>query len=135
MIASPALSKTVRSVHQVNTFCSYSPIETTFAKCMERIARPEDTYLNDCAKKLIHNRDVLIQELLLKCKFDMDFWVPKGGYFIMADISRVEVDEKYFKDEQGNPRTKDWAFAYQLAHENKVVCIPCSPFYDKDSAA
>lgn len=39
--------------------------------------------------------------------------------------------EKYLKDEHGNPRTKDYAFAYQLAYENKVVCIPCSPFYDK----
>lgn len=52
----------------------------------------------------------------------------------MADISRVNVDEKYMKDEEGTPRTKDWAFAYQLANENKVVCIPMSPFYDKSQA-
>ena len=86
------------------------------ALSLEQISRPEDTYLEDCAKKLIHNRDVLIRELLLKCKFELDFWVPKGGYFIMADISKVEVKEQYLRDEEGNPRTKDYAFAYQLAH-------------------
>ena len=38
-------------------------------------------------------------------------------------------------DSDGNKRTKDYAFAYQLAHENGVICIPCSPFYDKRNLA
>jgi aspartate/methionine/tyrosine aminotransferase len=70
----------------------------------------------------------------MKSPFDFDLWIPKGGYFVLADISKVPVMEKYMVDEQGNKRTKDYAFAYQLVHENKVVCIPISPFYDqKDS--
>lgn len=53
---------------------------------------------------------------------------------MLADISGVKVMEKYLFDEKGQRRTKDYAFAYQLAYENKVVCIPVSPFYDsKDS--
>ena len=40
------------------------------------------------------------------------------------------MNEKYLVDENGHKRTKDYAFAYQLANENKVVCIPISPFYD-----
>jgi aspartate/methionine/tyrosine aminotransferase len=56
-------------------------------------------------------------------------WIPKGGYFVLADISKVQVNEKYLYDEHGQKRTKDFAFAYQLAYENKVVCIPLSPFY------
>jgi aspartate/methionine/tyrosine aminotransferase len=79
---------------------------------------------------LISHRDILIHELLAS-KFDFDLWIPKGGYFIICDISKVDVMEKYFVDEHGNRRTKDYAFAYQLAYENRVVCIPCSPFYDK----
>lgn len=38
------------------------------------------------------------------------------------------------KDDEGNPRTKDYAFCIQLAHENGVVAIPCSPFYSKEDA-
>jgi aspartate/methionine/tyrosine aminotransferase len=37
-------------------------------------------------------------------------------------------------DEHGHKRTKDYAFAYQLAHENKVVCIPVSPFYGPEDS-
>ena len=50
----------------------------------------------------------------------------------MADISKVNVMEKYMTDDEGNKRSKDYAFAYQLANENKVVCIPISPFYGPD---
>lgn len=65
----------------------------------------------------------------MNSSLDIDLWIPKGGYFVLADISRVNVMEKYMVDEEGNKRTKDYAFAYQLANENKVVCIPISPFY------
>lgn len=74
----------------------------------------------------------MIRELL-KSKYNFDLWIPKGGYFVICDISNVEVMEKYFIDENGNRRTKDYAFAYQLAYEDKVVCIPCSAFYDKSA--
>lgn len=38
------------------------------------------------------------------------------------------------KDEEGNQRTRDYAFCYQLAYENGVVAIPCSSFYSKEDA-
>jgi aspartate/methionine/tyrosine aminotransferase len=38
-------------------------------------------------------------------------------------------------DEEGNKRSRDYAFAYQLAYENKVVCTPMSPFYDAKDVA
>lgn len=69
---------------------------------------------------------------MIGSKFDFDLWIPKGGYFILADISRIKVAEKYMKDEDGNPRTRDYAFCYQLAHEEGVVGIPCTPFYSKE---
>jgi aspartate/methionine/tyrosine aminotransferase len=72
---------------------------------------------------------------LLDSSFAFDIWVPKGSHFIIADISGIEVKEKYFLDEKGNRRTKDYAFAFQLAHENRVICIPCSPFYDRQNTS
>ena len=88
--------------------------------------------MQEYADKLIHNRDLLIRQLL-NSKYQFDLWVPKGGYFVICDISKVEVMEKYYTDDNGNRRTKDYAFAYQLANEHRVVCIPCSPFYGKES--
>lgn len=108
-------------------------IESTVAKSLKKIAEPSDTYMKDHALKLVKNRDILIEELI-SSKFDIDFWIPKGGSFILVDISRVKVDEKYMTDEHGNQRTKDWAFCHKLANEEKVVAIPCSPFYSEEDA-
>ena len=44
--------------------------------------------MKEYAEKLQHNRNILIEQLL-KCKYDFDLWIPKGGYFVMADISKV----------------------------------------------
>lgn len=70
---------------------------------------------------------------LISSKFDLDFWIPKGSNFIIADISRCHVNEKYLTDEQGNKRTKDYAFSLQLLYEEGVSVIPCSPFYDENN--
>ena len=71
--------------------------------------------MKEYAALLAKNRDILLDELI-RSKFDMDLWIPKGGYFVLADISRVKVDEKYMQDEDGNARTKDWGFCFQLAN-------------------
>ena len=64
---------------------------------------------------LIKNRNLLIDSLL-DCKYDFNLWVPKGGFFIMADISRIDMDSKYLTDEKTNEkRTKDMAFCIKLA--------------------
>lgn len=128
IFGSADIIKYVRSVHQYNVFCAYSPIENTIAKSLQHISQPGNTYMKEYAAKLTKNRDILLDELIAS-KYDFDLWIPKGGYFIIADISKIQVDEKYLKDEQGNARTNDYAFCIQLAYENGVVAIPCSPFY------
>ena len=133
VIGPAELIKSVRSVHQYNVFCAYNVIENTIAKSLNHISRPEDTYIRDYAARLQKNRDLLLDELM-GSKFDFDIWIPKGGYFVLADISRIKIDEKYMVDENGNKRTRDYAFCYQLAHEEGVVGIPCTPFYSQEDA-
>jgi kynurenine--oxoglutarate transaminase/cysteine-S-conjugate beta-lyase/glutamine--phenylpyruvate transaminase/kynurenine aminotransferase len=70
--------------------------------------------MRDFALKLERNRNILLEKLL-NTSFDFDLWVPKGGYFVVADISRIPVKEKYLTDSQGKARSRDYAFAYQLA--------------------
>jgi aspartate/methionine/tyrosine aminotransferase len=72
----------------------------------------------------------LLSELIAS-KYNLDLWIPKGGYFIMAGISRCKIDDKYMVDEYGNRRPRDYAFCLQLAYEQRVVAIPCSVFYSK----
>lgn len=61
VIGSANLIKSVRSVHQYNVFCSYNVIENTIASSLQEITRPESTYMQEYANKLINNRDILIR--------------------------------------------------------------------------
>lgn len=60
----------------------------------------------------------------------MNIWIPDGGFFLLADISRVNVDEKYYTNPNtGEKLSKDFAACIWLAKERGVVAIPCSVFY------
>lgn len=98
VIGNSELIRSVRIVHHCIVFCTYNVVENTIAKSLQWISRPEDTYIKDSAEKLTKNRNLLLDQLIAS-KFDFDLWVPKGGYFILADISKVKVQEKYFIDE------------------------------------
>lgn len=97
VIGPASLIKAVRSVHQYTVFCAYNVVENTVAKSLEDITKPTSTYMKEYAKKLQNHRNILLEELI-NCKYDFDLWIPKGGYFIMADISRIKVLPKYLKD-------------------------------------
>lgn len=69
---------------------------------------------------------------LVESRLKLNLWVPNGGYFIVSDISDVVIPEKYFIDElDGSKLTRDFAFTHYLINEFGVVCIPCSPYYEK----
>ncbi len=86
--------------------------------------------MKDYADKLIKHKNMLIDELL-KSPFNFKMWIPKGGYFIMTDISEIKVEDKYLVDEKtSEKRPKDMAFCVKLAKEYGVVAISCSAFYD-----
>lgn len=131
-IGSREIIQSVRSVHQYNVFCYYNIIEVAIAKSLDRISSEGDNYMVDYPKKLEELRNLLVHQLI-SSKFDIDFWVPQGSNFIIADISRCDVNEKYLIDEHGNKRTKDYAFSLQLLYEEGVSVIPCSPFYDESN--
>jgi aspartate/methionine/tyrosine aminotransferase len=128
-VVGPAyLIKPLMSVHQYNVFCQYDPVQTAMAESLDFIGQSD--YMKEYADKLIHNRSILIDQLL-NSRFDLRMWIPKGGYFIMTDISKIPVQEKYMIDEKTQEkRTKDMAFCIQMARELGVVAIPCSSFYD-----
>lgn len=133
-IGSRKIIESVRSVHQYNVFCYYNVLENAVAKSLEIISSEGNTYLPDYAAKCQILRTKLV-EALLGSKFDLDLWVPKGSNFVIVDISRCIVNEKYLKDENGNKRARDYAFALQLLYEEGVSIIPCSPFYDEENKA
>ena len=58
--------------------------------------------------------------------------VGHGGFFLMADTSKLTVPQKYL--EERTPAapdgvTRDWALCRWLAYEAGVIAIPTSPFF------
>ena len=52
---------------------------------------------------------------------------------VRTDISRINVEEKYFLNERGEKvYSKDFAFCIKLIRENGVGAIPCSVFYSDE---
>lgn len=90
-------------------------LENALTRSLQTISETDNNYLDNYSTKLTKHRNLLLQQLV-QCKYDIDLWVPKGGYFILADISRVKVQEKYLLDEHGRTRTKDYAMAVQMAY-------------------
>ena len=80
------------------------------------------------------NRKILIDQLL-DSRYDFKLWIPKGGYFIMADISSIEVQQKYYIDENSKERrSKDMAFCVKMVKQSGVSMVPCSSFYQNIKA-
>jgi len=56
----------------------------------------------------------------------------QGGFFLMADTSKLTVPQKYL-DEKTHAApdgvTRDWALCRWLAYEAGVIAIPVSPFF------
>jgi aspartate/methionine/tyrosine aminotransferase len=60
-------------------------------------------------------------------------WVPSAGYFVLADIETLELDEKYYHQEGFSGKLpKDYAFCLKLCKEDGVVAIPCSSFFGRN---
>ena len=64
---------------------------------------------------MMNHRNLMLTNLM-KSPYDLDLWIPKGGYFVLADISRTKIDDKYMVDENGEKRTRDVGFAFQMVH-------------------
>lgn len=33
---------------------------------------------------------------LVESRLNFNYWVPEGGYFLVTDISNIEIPDKYF---------------------------------------
>ncbi|EGR27896.1 kynurenine-oxoglutarate transaminase, putative [Ichthyophthirius multifiliis] len=126
------LIKYVQSFHQYSVFCQHGPMQDAVSEALDT-SISKGNYFNDTQQLLIKQRDLLIDQLT-KSKIPLNIWVPQGGYFVIADISNVQVNKKYFQDEKnGQEYSKDYAFSLWLCKEKGVTSIPCSSFYPSES--
>ena len=76
---------------------------------------------------MIERKNKLLK-LLCQSKWDVDIFLPNGGYFVIVDISRQKVKEEFFEN---GKFLRDFAYVIQLQKEKKLASIPVTPFYGK----
>ena len=130
----------IASIYQVNSFCIYDPIQLAIADSLEMANQPYqgfDTYYKWLRAHYTSQRNYFIENLAKNKKFDVNFYFPKGGYFVLVDISQLNVPKTCYRlegDEDSEVNySKDFNFLLNLANEKKVVIIPCSVFYTDEN--
>lgn len=111
VIASPALTKEFRKIHQFNVFSVNKPLQVAIAAYM----RDHDfRALSGFYQK---KRDLFLE---MMTGLPLQFLPCKGSYFILADYSAVSDKD-------------DLTFAKRMTVDGGVATIPLSPFYKNGS--
>lgn len=119
----------VQLFHQNCIYTCPTPIQEAVAESFEiEISRmgTSESYWTNLANSLKHKRDTMVA--LLR-KANMDPTVPEGGYFLLADTSKISGNFDY-SQELGS--TKDHKFVRWLSKHKKLQGIPPSAFYSPD---
>jgi kynurenine--oxoglutarate transaminase/cysteine-S-conjugate beta-lyase/glutamine--phenylpyruvate transaminase len=135
-------SNLIGGIITTNQWVQYSvPTCTQYAisLCLDAADQPYEGFPNYYAwlnAEYVRKRDILNKGLL---DAGMTPIAPEGGFFIVADTSKVVVPEKYMMEttKAAPVMTRDWAFCRYLTIEHKVAAIPPSAFFegkDKDIA-
>ena len=108
VVASPALTKELRKIHQFNVFSVNRPVQQAVAGYIQHFAD-----FNSLSSFYQQKRDLFVK---LMVGLPLRFLPCYGSYFILADYSETsELDDR--------------AFAEKLTIDGGVATIPLSPFY------
>jgi aspartate/methionine/tyrosine aminotransferase len=111
VIARPDLVQAAYRMHQYMTFAIVNPMQEAAAVALETAAT--NSYYHDLSSRYQARRDYLVT--ILK-DAGLTPIVPQGGYFVMVDISGLDVAD-------------DVDFCHRLTKEVGVAAIPPSAFY------
>ncbi|KAG8899962.1 hypothetical protein FRB99_006341 [Tulasnella sp. 403] len=115
----PTLAATTRIV-----FCSNSPLQEAAAAGLEEADKRG--YFEQTVNEYKVRRDTLLRAF---DEIGLAYSLPEGSYFVLLDISRVQVPEDYPFPVTLNGRGKDFKAAWFIAQEIGVSSIPVSEFY------
>lgn len=116
-------------------YCVSTPTQRAIANILLEGEKPYQgfsSYYEFVSDQYEQKRDNLMKSLE---DADMKPSIPEGGFFIMADTSKHVVPEHYMDQPglDGQPVTRDWAFARWMTIEKGITPIPPSAFYTSET--
>jgi len=115
----PALAASTRIV-----FCANTPMQEAAAAGLEQAA--ERKYFETQQAEYQERRDTFLPYL---DKLGLQYTRPQGTYFVLLDISDVDVPEDYPFPPSLDGRGRDFKAAWFIAEQVGVSSIPTSEFY------
>mmetsp|Transcript_10129 Transcript_10129/g.11238 ORF Transcript_10129/g.11238 Transcript_10129/m.11238 type:complete len:495 (+) Transcript_10129:54-1538(+) len=136
-VGPPHLTGVVTSVQQWVNFSAPTPNQDAIAQCLVTAREPYegfDTFYQWVAEEYKRKCGLLVDALKTA---GMEPIVPNGGFFIMADTSKIDLPKSYIQEKTvampSDPMPRDWAMSRWLTKEVGVTAIPPSAFYDKST--
>jgi aspartate/methionine/tyrosine aminotransferase len=114
ILANPELTGAIRKVHDFLTVGAPAPLQRAGVAAMNL----PTSYYNELAKLYLQKRNTILEIL---DKVGIPYFVPKGAYYVFADISRFGYES-------------DVEFTKYLIKEIGVAVVPGSSFFSKKSA-
>jgi aspartate/methionine/tyrosine aminotransferase len=114
-ISSPEIAGAIRAGLQWTTFAAATPVQEAIAIALEQIKT--NHYVASFQFEMLERRDLLAKIL---GDAGLEFWLPEGGYFMVADTGRFSDD------------TND--LAKRFVKEIGVAAMPMQIFYSSDHA-
>jgi len=105
-------------------YCTNSPLQEAAAAGLEEAKARH--YFEDQVTAYIERRKILLDAF---DRIGLRYTVPEGSYFILLDISDVQLPEKYPYPDTILGRGRDFKFGWVMAQEIGVSAIPVSEFY------
>ncbi|CAD8101250.1 unnamed protein product [Paramecium sonneborni] len=126
-IGPESIIKGVKAAQTYHLFCLNPIMQAATAKSLELCM--DGQYFKE--KRIFYEKQAqTLLKGLVESRLNLNYMVPSGGYFLLTDISNVEIPEQYFiHPDTKETLSRDFAFVYYLANEFGVVCIPMSPYY------
>ncbi|KAJ3022489.1 Kynurenine--oxoglutarate transaminase 3 [Thoreauomyces humboldtii] len=127
-LGSPEITRAIWLVHQFVPFAVATPLQEAAAACLDHAA--SSTYFADTVTEYAALRDRMMMHLK---SVGLPPTLPHGGYFILADTSRVPDDTSAATLAE-HPR-RDYRVCNRLTIEAGVTAIPPSAFYDPNAGS
>src|ERR1700676_4036340 len=118
-IAPPEPTAAIRKVHDFLTVGAAAPLQQAGAIAL----KSPQSYYEKLATDYVKKRARLL-EILQKAGFTV--YKPRGAYYIMTDISRFTIPQKFLSAAE----SADVSFARYLVEEIGIACVPGSSFYN-----
>jgi aspartate/methionine/tyrosine aminotransferase len=128
------LVRAVMAAQQWVNFSAPTPNQDAIARALVLAREPYQgfaTYYDYLANEYKRKRGLLVAALEAA---NMTAVLPPGGFFVLADTSRIQFPEQYMDEvteASPVPMTRDWAMSRWLTKEVGVTAIPPSAFYSQ----